>query len=117
MEKTALFFPARNKDVQSPPTPGGRSKKGAEAPFLVAERGIFKGEMSRNISPLNGALPPLPTGAKEVAPGGETTPTPVPPQRKNSPQGNPRGLRGRTLCASTLRENEVTGPGGETPQP
>ncbi len=50
--------------------PGEKSKKGVATLFFVAERGIFKGEMSRNISPLNGVLPPLPTGAKEVAPEG-----------------------------------------------
>ena len=41
---------------------------------MVAERGIFKGEMSRNISPLNGALVTLPLLAKSLAPGGETSP-------------------------------------------
>ena len=33
------------------------------------KRGIFKGEMNRNISPLNGVLPTLPLLAKWVAAG------------------------------------------------
>ena len=42
---------------------------GAEAPLWSLKRGIFKGEMSRNISPLNGVLPTLPLLAKWVAAG------------------------------------------------
>ena len=84
-ERTVPGFPKKNglplwktgngpstpeeKTYTSPPAPGEKSKKGVATLFFVAERGIFKGEMSRNISPLNGALPPLPTGAKEVAAG------------------------------------------------
>ncbi len=79
--------------------PGEKSKKGAAALFFVAERGIFKGEMSRNISPLNGVLVTFPPREKLLAAAAakylyshrqsrspQWAKPPMPPQRRTLPK-------------------------------
>ena len=84
--KRLCFFTPEIKAFQSSPTPGDNPKRGPQSPFWSLKRGIFKGEMNRNISPLNGALPTLPLLAKWVAPGGETLPKDM---KKRKKRGQP----------------------------